>query len=99
MRVSGNSTGLGVSMQLGDGKPAGTSQPSVPSTPAAVDAVVVSSTAQFIAAAQAQVKDIPDVRTEKVEALKAMLDSDGYNPDPEAVADGLVKEYTPAWRE
>ena len=34
------------------------------------------------------------VRIEKVEAIKAMMDSDAYNPDSEAVADGLVREHT-----
>jgi negative regulator of flagellin synthesis FlgM len=63
------------------------------------DALVFSSSAQFIAIAEAQVSGIPDVRMDKVEALKAMLDADDYNPDPEAVADGLVREHTPTLRD
>jgi flagellar biosynthesis anti-sigma factor FlgM len=48
-----------------------------------------------MAVARAQLAKIPDIRTEKVEAIKAKLDSDDYNPDSEAVADGLVREHTP----
>jgi negative regulator of flagellin synthesis FlgM len=100
MRVSGNSTNLGVARAQGDGKPAATPQALPASAPVhGDDAVVVSSSAQFIAIAQAQVSGIPDVRIDKVEALKALMDADDYNPDPEAVADGLVREHTPAMRE
>jgi negative regulator of flagellin synthesis FlgM len=67
--------------------------------PAVKDAVSVSSTAHFVAVARAQVDRIPDVRTEKVEALKAKLESDDYNPDPEAVADGLLREHMPTRRD
>jgi len=42
---------------------------------------------------------VPDIRTAKVSALKAKLDSDQYHPDGEAVADNLVKEHTPRRRE
>ncbi len=59
------------------------------------DALSVSSAAQLVAVAQAELARVPDIRTEKVEALKAQLDSDSYNPDGEAVADGLIREHTP----
>ena len=61
----------------------------------AADALSVSGTAQLIAVAQAEIARVPDIRSEKVEALRARLDSDDYNPDGEAVADGLIREYTP----
>ena len=32
----------------------------------------------------------------RVEALRVQLDSDDYHPDGEAVAEGLLKEYSPA---
>ena len=100
MRVSGNSGGVGVSRSLGDGKAAASPQPQTTPAPAAAeDALVVSTTSQYIAIAQAQILDIPDVRMDKVEALKALMDADDYNPDPEAVAEGLVREHTPAQRE
>jgi len=100
MRVSGESTGLGASRPVADGKPAATSQAApAPGGPVlALDAVVVSNSAQFIAVAQARLSAIPDVRMDKVEALKALMDADDYNPDPDAVAAGLMREHTPAKR-
>jgi negative regulator of flagellin synthesis FlgM len=59
------------------------------------DALSVSSSAHFIAVARAHLAKIPDVRVDKVEALRAQLDSDSYSPDGEAVADGIVKDHTP----
>ena len=101
MRVSGDSTGMGASRPVADGKSAATSQAALApgGSVLAADAVVVSSGAQFIAAAQARLGAMPDVRMEKVEALRALLDADDYHPDPAAVADGLVREHTPAPRE
>jgi hypothetical protein len=57
--------------------------------------VDVSGPAQFIAVAQAEIAKVPDVRTERVEALRAAIDSEAYHPDGEAVADGLVREHSP----
>ena len=100
MRVSGSASGLGASRQVGDGKPAGNPQTAAVqgAGSAAGDALSVSSTAHFIAVVKAKVSKLPDIRTEKVEALRAKLDSDDYNPDGEAVADGLVREHTPPRR-
>jgi negative regulator of flagellin synthesis FlgM len=81
------------------GKPAASSQVSAPSSvqghEAVGDALSVSSTAQFIAVAQAHLANVPDIRVDKVDALKAQLESDQYHPDGEAVAKGIMKEYTP----
>ena len=102
MRVSGSSTGLGASRQVGEGnKPASNPQLSAVqgSAPAPGDALSVSSTAHFIAVVKAKVSKLPDVRTDKVEALRARMDSDDYNPDAEAVADGLVREHMPPRRD
>jgi flagellar biosynthesis anti-sigma factor FlgM len=95
MRISGKASVSG-------GLPASGSRP-VTGTPAAAplgsvqasDAVNVSGPAQLLAVAQAEIAKVPDVRTERVEALRASIDSDGYHPDGEAVADGLVREHTP----
>ena len=97
MRVSGKSAGIGAPQKVGGGSPsAGAQGPAgVGAAPPAGDAVSVSGTAQFIATATARLAKLPDIRTEKVDALKAMLESDDYNPDPEAVADGLVREHMP----
>lgn len=99
MKVSGKSTGVGAAPKVGGSAPAGPAQPvSSANAPDAADAVSVSSGAQFMASVQARLAAIPDIRTEKVEALKAKMDSDDYHPDPEAVADGLVREHMPPFR-
>lgn len=99
MRVTSKPSSTGTAPATGVGKPAPSSQVSAPSAiqgPEAVgDALSVSSTAQFIAVAEAHIALVPDIRPEKVGALKAQLESDQYNPDGEAVARGIVKEYTP----
>jgi len=81
------------------GKPAASSPvaaPSaVPGSPVVEDALSVSSAAQFIAVAEAHIAQVPDIRVDKVDALKAQLESDQYHPDGEAVAKGIVKEYMP----
>jgi anti-sigma28 factor (negative regulator of flagellin synthesis) len=46
-----------------------------------------------VAVAQEALAVVPDIRMEKVEAIKNQLDADSYNPDGEAVAEGLIKEH------
>jgi negative regulator of flagellin synthesis FlgM len=96
MKVSGKASGVGAAQVVTGAKPAGTVQPSGPASPVVpADALSVSGGAQLLAAARAQLAAIPDIRMDKVEAIKAQMDSDNYNPDGEAVADGLVREHTP----
>jgi negative regulator of flagellin synthesis FlgM len=97
MKVSGNAGGLGSTPGVAGGKPSASVQPAASPGSSVVqgDALSVSSSAQFIAVARAELAKIPDIRTEKVKAIKAKIDSDDYSPDPEAVADGLVREHTP----
>lgn len=100
MRVSGKSSSVGASQGTGSVK--GPSR--LPAAGVVVathevssaDALQVSSSAQLLAVAQAELAQVPDVRSEKVEALRAKLDADAYNPDGEAVADGLIREHSPA---
>jgi len=101
MRVTGKSSSVGAAQGTGGAKPApGVPSPGVLSGSIAVgDAFSVSAPAQFIAVARARLAKIPDIRTAKVEALRAKLASDGYHPDGEAVADGLVREHTPPRRD
>lgn len=100
MRVSGKASGMGASQSVGRASSASTSQvaPGAPATSVG-DALSVSSTANFITVAQAQIAKLPDVREAKVEALRAQLESDDYHPDGEAVAEGLVRDYTPPSRD
>jgi negative regulator of flagellin synthesis FlgM len=97
MKVSDKTGGVGPTPGVSAGKPSSNVQPAgAPTSPTVQsDALSVSSSAQFIAAARAQLAKIPDIRTDKVDAIKAKLDADDYNPDSEAVADGLVREHTP----
>lgn len=98
MRISGKSGSVGPTPSVGASS-GGAKTPSAGpvAAPAGVsDALNVSSAAQLVAVAQAELARVPDVRTEKVEALRAALEDDRYNPDGEAVADGLIREHRPA---
>lgn len=93
MRISGKSGSVGSIQGVGGAKS--------PSAPAAgpvasvsgSDAVQVSSAARLVAVAQEVLATVPDIRTDKVEALKNQLDADAYHPDGEAVAEGLIREH------
>jgi negative regulator of flagellin synthesis FlgM len=93
MRISGKPGGVG-STQGVSGAKASNLTASTPVAPApASDAVQVSSAARLVAVAQEALAVVPDIRTEKVEAIKNQLDADTYHPDGEAVAEGLIKEH------
>jgi negative regulator of flagellin synthesis FlgM len=94
MRISGKSGSVGGTQ--GASAPKSSSAPAVGSTagPGPVsDAFQVSSSARLVAVAQEVLAVTPDIRTEKVEALKNQLDADAYHPDGEAVAEGLIREH------
>ena len=96
MRISGKSSGVGSTQSVQGGK-----APSSVAAPAAAsavsgDALQVSDASRLMVVAQIALAEVPDVRVDKVEALKAALDKDSYNPDGEAVADGLIREHLPA---
>lgn len=99
MRVSGKSSTVGATQ--GSGATKGLPRVALGGAVAAAqgvseaDAVTVSAGAHLMALAQAELAQVPDVRTDKVEALRARLDADAYHPDGEAVADGLIREHTP----
>lgn len=99
MRVSGKSSSVGASQGPGSSKGASRlpAAGAVQATHGAAgsDALQVSDSAVLLAVAQEELSQVPDVRSEKVEALRVKLDADAYNPDGEAVADGLIREHTP----
>lgn len=100
MRVSGKPGGVGATQGVAQSAASGTHAVGAKAAaPIGGDALSVSSTATFITVAQAQIAKIPDVREAKVKALKAKLESDEYHPDGEAVAEGLVRDYTPPHKE
>ena len=93
MRISGKSGGVG-STQSVSGPKASSTPASSPVAPVpGSDAVQVSSAARLVAVAQEALAVVPDIRMDKVEAIKNQLDADAYNPDGEAVAEGLIKEH------
>jgi len=96
MRISGKSSGVGSSQGVSSSKAPASAPATAPvAGTASMDALQVSGGARLMAVAQAALAAVPDVRTEKVEALRARLDSDEYNPDGEAVAGGLLQEHLP----
>ena len=93
MRVSGKSGGVGSTQSVSGPKTSNTPA-STPVAPAsASDAVQVYSAVRLVAVAQEALAVVPDIRMEKVEAIKNQMDADAYNPDGEAVAEGLIKEH------
>jgi negative regulator of flagellin synthesis FlgM len=93
MRISGKSGGVGSTQSVTGTKPSGTPASGSVAPASATDAVQVSSAARLVAVAQEALAVVPDIRMEKVEAIKSQLDADAYNPDGEAVAEGLIKEH------
>jgi len=55
------------------------------------DRVSVSSDAKLVAEAAKIAKESPDVRVDRVEALKAQVQSGTYNPDPRLIAQKMVE--------
>jgi len=93
MRISGKPGGVGSTQSVTGAKPSGTPAAAPVSQAPVTDAVQVSSAARLVAVAQEALAVVPDIRMEKVEAIKNQLDADAYNPDGEAVAEGLIKEH------
>ena len=93
MRISGKPGGVGSTQSVTGSKPSATPASAPVASAAASDAVQVSSEARLVAVAQEALAVIPDIRMDKVEAIKSQLDADAYNPDGEAVAEGLIKEH------
>lgn len=93
MRISGKAGGVGSTQSVSGSKPAAMSGSASVASASASDAVQVSSAARLVAVAQEALAVVPDIRMEKVEAIKSQLDADAYNPDGEAVAEGIIKEH------
>lgn len=93
MRISGKPGSVGSTQGVTGSKPSATpaSAPVAPASP--TDAVQVSSAARLVAVAHEALAVVPDIRMDKVEAIKNQLDADAYHPDGEAVAEGLIKEH------
>ncbi len=94
MRISGKTGSVGGTQGPSGSKASPSSAVGASQGPATVsDAFQVSSSARLVAVAQEVLAVTPDIRTEKVEALKSQMDADAYHPDGEAVAEGLIREH------
>ena len=93
MRISGKPGGIGSAQGVGGSKPSATPSAAPVASAAASDAVQVSSAAQLVAVAHEVLAVTPDIRMEKVEAIKNQIDADEYDPDGEVVAEGLIREH------
>lgn len=93
MRVSGKPSGVGSTQSVTGSKASAAPVSTAVAAPSASDAIQVSSAARLVAVAQEALAVVPDIRMEKVEAIKNQLDADAYDPDGEAVAEGLIKEH------
>ncbi len=98
MRISGKSSGVGSTQSVTGSKASGAPVSTSVAAPSAADAIQVSSAARLVAVAQEALAVVPDIRMDKVEAIKNQLDADAYDPDGEAVAEGLIKEHLAASR-
>jgi negative regulator of flagellin synthesis FlgM len=58
------------------------------------DKVNISQVGPQMKAIRAHLDEIPDVRTEKVSALKDAIDSGQYHPSAENIADALIQAVT-----
>jgi negative regulator of flagellin synthesis FlgM len=59
---------------------------------AKADTVVISDAARRIQEAQAELRSLPDVRSDKVAELKNRIENGTYEIKPEAVADKMIRE-------
>ncbi len=67
------------------------------STSSGKDAVEISSIGRDIQMAKSAVKDSPDVRQEKIAALKAKIQSGTYDVSGESFADKLMQKFDEAY--
>jgi negative regulator of flagellin synthesis FlgM len=94
MRISGKTGSVSGAQGPSGSKASPSSAVGASQSPATVsDALQVSSSARLVAVAQEVLAVTPDIRAEKVEALKNQMDADAYHPDGEAVAEGLIREH------
>ena len=72
------------------------SKPAVSGTqknaPAAGDSMEFSARGAEVGQLVDQIKDLPDTRSERVEQLKAQIESGDYSPSSEDIADAILKD-------
>lgn len=94
MRISGKSGSIGSTQGVSGASRSAPVSGVAPSGPAAPsDAVTVSGAARLVTVAHEVLATVPDIRADKVEALKTQIDADTYHPDGKVVAEGLIREH------
>ena len=68
------------------------SSPTSPKTESQEDKVSVSERAETLERLTTRTTELPDVRQEKVEAMRERLQSGSYNPSASDIADAILKE-------
>lgn len=68
------------------------SKPGSSSTPSEADKIKVSERAADVGRLTARASALPDVRQEKVEALRERVQSGSYDPSAKDIADAILKE-------
>jgi negative regulator of flagellin synthesis FlgM len=71
-------------------KPAAENTPGSPASPLGQDQAQLSGVGAQVTALAAQVLQLPEVRQERVQALRQAVAAGTYAPDPQAVAGALV---------
>jgi flagellar biosynthesis anti-sigma factor FlgM len=68
--------------------------PTNPAPPA--DQVYISSQAETVARLVARVRELPDIRRERVETLRAIATSGAYHPSAADIADAILGDEKPS---
>lgn len=63
--------------------------------PAPADKVTVSERANTVNELVARANELPDIRQERVEALREKVESGAYRPDARVIADAILKDEKP----
>jgi len=85
--------------RLGASRTSGTETPSAPVTAGLKppsDQVYISTQAEMVARLVARVRELPDIRQERVESLRAIATSGAYHPSAADIADALIGDETPS---
>lgn len=81
-----------VETERADRKSAAGQTSAASSSPRVSDEVVVSERAEALKGLAERAGDAPDVRRERVDALRARIESGDYNPSSDTIADAILRD-------
>lgn len=87
--------------RLGSYRTTGSEAPQAPqkgNTAPLSDQVLISPQAETVARLVARVRELPDLRRERVESLRAIATSGAYHPSAADIADAIIGEEGPSSR-